>query len=176
MTIEPRPLLAAVSYRRGAGNMIDTLLGTIASRLVKAGHGVAGAIKHETQRPDRHRCDMVLENLHTGEFVPISQDLGAEARGCMLDSYALESVVGSTLAKLESGAEFLVINRFGKQEVDGRGFRPAVEFAACHQVPCLIGLEQENLMAWRAFAGVLGEELPCNEDLVWNWCLDALAA
>lgn len=174
MKPQPQCLLAYITYQRGAGDELDGLLSAIASRLSKAGHTLAGSIKHSVPRPDRCRCDMLLENLHTKEFVPISQDRGPEARGCALDSSALESLVGSTMTGLEIGATCLIINRFGKLEAAGRGFRPAIEFAVCRQVPCLIGVEYGNLPAWRAFAGPLGEELPCQEDRVWEWCTGAL--
>ncbi len=175
MTTKRRLLLASIAYRQGTGDALDGLLNAIASRLQQSEHAIAGAIKHSVLRPERCRCDMILENLHTGEFIPISQDRGAEARGCVLDASALEGVVGSTLSGLEDGARFLVVNRFGKQEVDGRGFRPAIEFAACHRVPCLVGVEQDNLSMWRAFAGDLHEELPSNLERVWDWCLGALS-
>ncbi|HCK08169.1 MAG TPA: 3-dehydroquinate dehydratase, partial [Rhodobacter sp.] len=40
---------------------------------------------------------------------------------------ALEQAVGLVMISLaQQKSDMLIINKFGKQEVDGRGFRPAI--------------------------------------------------
>ncbi|MGH1418888.1 MAG: DUF2478 domain-containing protein [Hyphomicrobiaceae bacterium] len=173
MSEEAGRLLAAISYQPGNGNALDVVMSTIASRLSENGYRVAGAVKHNTHRLDRRRCDMQLEILSSGETISISEDRGPEARGCSLDTGALESAVGMTIAGLERGADILVVNRFGKLEANGRGFRPAIEFAVGHDLPCLVGVSHEHMDAWQEFTGSVGQELSVHVDDVWQWCLSA---
>ncbi len=173
MSEEAGPPLAAISYRPGNGNALDAVMSTIASRLLNNGYRVAGAVKQNTHRPGRRRCDMKLEILHSGETISISEDRGPEARGCSLDTGALESAVGMTITGLERGADILIVNRFGKLEANGRGFRPAIEFAVGHDLPCLVGVSHEYIGAWQEFIGAVGDVLPVQVDDVWQWWLGA---
>lgn len=173
MTDQKNQLLAAISFQNGGGDAVDEVLRTIVDRLRDGGTSIVGAIKHNASKPGRTRCDMSLEDLSTGELTHISQDLGVEATGCTLDTGALESAVGLTQAGLERGGNFLILNRFGKREEVGHGFRSAIEYAAGHQVPCIVGLGQDHVQGWQDFTGSLSVELPCSIEPVWEWCRDA---
>jgi hypothetical protein len=45
----------------------------------------------------------------------------------------LETLVGATQAALDNGADLLVINRFGKRETEGAGFRQVIGNAGVHR-------------------------------------------
>ncbi|MEX5726690.1 hypothetical protein Ga0609869_000043 [Rhodovulum iodosum] len=53
-------------------------------------------------------------------------DLPARNVACRLDPAALETAVGLVAAGLSSGADLLIVNKFGKHEAAGRGFRYVV--------------------------------------------------
>ena len=66
---------------------------------------------------------------HAGEVwttlgaLRISQDRGKWARGCRLDAGSLELAVAQVASALDVGADLMIINKFGKHEAEGRGFR-----------------------------------------------------
>jgi nucleoside-triphosphatase THEP1 len=97
---------------------------------------------------------MDLQILPTGPVVRISQNLGKDSRGCRLDTVALEQAVGITETQLTEAAPALVIiNKFGKHEADGRGFRSTIALALEKDVPVLVGVNGANIAALEEFTG-----------------------
>lgn len=163
--------LAALVYEEGDGARVDEFLAGLARELRLRGVRLAGAIQHNTNGGDRCRCDMTLEDLSSGRLIDISERRGPEARGCRLDSFALEDAAGTVMASLESRPDLLILNRFGKREADGHGFRGAIEFALAINAPVLIAVSRASLPAWTAFAENIGEVLPFDDAAVLRWCL-----
>ncbi len=133
---------------------------------------LCGTVQTNIARADRRKCDMELELLATGEVLRISEDRGAMARGCTLDTQALTQAVALSEAALD-GAELLIVNKFGKAEAEGQGFAPVIGTALCDGVPVLVGVNALNLPAFRAFAGELAQELPGDVARVADWGLQA---
>jgi hypothetical protein len=152
----------------------DTILQAVARVLGALDYRLVGAVQHNPSRPDRCRCDMVLEDLATGQAIAISEDRGPAARGCRLDPAALEQLVGAAAAGLDAGADLLIANRFGKREAEGRGFRPVIEQALTSGVPVLLAVSAANLDSWDAFAGALDERLEPSLVSVIRWCRGVL--
>ena len=69
---------------------------TLADHLKQQGLALSGFVQVNQSRAGRTRCDMILEELSSGKRIAISEDRGAEARGCMLDMSEL--LRASTLA------------------------------------------------------------------------------
>lgn len=149
---------------------IDRLLAQAVSRLETAGLALAGTVQTNIDRDDRPRCDMDLRLLPDGPTIRISIDRGAEARGCRLDAGALEQSVVWTDAALER-AELLVVNKFGKQEAEGRGLSNTIAKALDSGIPVLVGVNGLNLGTFLAFAGDLAQPLPASSDAIVDWCL-----
>jgi nucleoside-triphosphatase THEP1 len=164
--------LAAMIYEPGQGQAADRLLTDVAARLRAAGVPLAGATQRAMERTDRCSCDMIVTDLGTETEVPISEDRGALARGCRLDVSALEQLVGSTLAALDGGARVLIVNRFGKRESEGRGFRPAITLALEAGLPVLVGVNREHIAAWEAYSAGLAVHLPVSLPDVLDWLDD----
>lgn len=157
-----------ISEGRGVA---DRLIETLAADLLAQGLRLAGAVQINSEtRPDRP-CDMHLNVLTLDRQVQISQDLGALAKGCRLDPDGLERAVGMVEAALGGGPELLIVNKFGKQEVDGRGFRPAIGRALADGIPVLCAVGHGNLDRFVDFAGDLAERLPADLAAVKGWCL-----
>ncbi len=110
-------------------------------------------------RPGRHRCDMVLQELASGEVIGISQDRCPLARGCHLD--ISELLRGMELARraLAQKPDLLFINKFGKSEGEGGGFRPLIADAVALGVPVLVAVPWRNIDSWRLFSGELSTEI-----------------
>ena len=73
-----------------------------------------------------HYCDMDVRVLPNGPMIRISQNLGRAARGCRLDAGALEAAVVMAERGIAAGADLLIVNKFGKQEAEGHGFRALI--------------------------------------------------
>lgn len=162
--------LAVIVYDEGEGSRVDDVLEEVARSLRRAGNRLAGAVQHNTEAGDRCRCDMTLEDLATGRRIDISEKRGPEARGCRLDSFALEDMVGRVTASLSMDAQLLIVNRFGKREAAGHGFRSAIESAIEMGLPVLSAVSRANLPAWAGFTASMDERLPVDIAAVLAWC------
>jgi hypothetical protein len=140
-----------------------------AARLARAGGLVlAGIVQVNTERPGQGGCDMDVRVLPDGPVIRISQSLGREARGCRLDPGALEAAVAATGRRL-GVADAVIINKFGKHEAEGRGFRETIGAALSLGLPVVVGLNGLNLAAFEAFAGGLAARLPEEPGAIADW-------
>jgi len=131
----------------------DRLLSAFSERLLMRQARLAGVVQTNTECADDARCDMDLRVLPAGETIRISQSLGSQSRGCRLDPAALEAAVGHVTASLTTGIQLLIINKFGKHEADGRGFRPVIAEALAQDIPVLVGVNKLNLDKFLGFTG-----------------------
>ncbi|NJL50383.1 MAG: DUF2478 domain-containing protein [Blastochloris sp.] len=152
----PKPITALIYTDSDAA---DGLLREVASRLMEAGHALAGLVQHNRPRPGRSRCDMVLEELGSGQLLPISQDRGPHARGCALDLSQLLCALEIVRGAIADGPELVILNKFGKTESEGGGFRPLIAEVIELQMPLLIAVPWRNIESWRIFAGDLSAEI-----------------
>lgn len=151
----------ALVYSDGvrAGRVLDA----IARDLQREGRRCAGFLQFDQFRPGRSRCDMILENIQTGVRVQISEDRGPQAQGCILDPHALLTAMADARERLREGADVLLLNKFGKAEAEGSGFRPLIADAVASEIPVVIGVPRRNLESWRVFANDLAVEFDLDE-------------
>ena len=147
----------------------DLILFKLAKVLTARGLRCCGAVQINSERGDTGPCDMDVHVLPDGPVLRISQDLGRSARGCRLDPAALETAVALVSASLEQGADVLIINKFGKHEAEGRGFRAVIAEALSKGIPVLVGVNALNLPAFEEFSEGLGSGLPCECAALANW-------
>lgn len=140
---------------RGAN---DALLAEVAARAEAAGHALAGCVQLNTDRAGFDDCDMDLRILGGGPLVRINQRLGPGSRGCKLDPGALEAAVAAVSARI-GGAQALIVNKFGKHEAQGRGFRPLIGEALASGLCVVLGVNRLNLPEFLEFSGGAGQEL-----------------
>lgn len=148
----------------------DRVLSEVADRLTSLGWPLAGAVQLNIENDPARPCHMDLHVLNGGARIRISQDLGALSEGCRLDPSALEQAVGIVEAALDAGPRLLIVNKFGKQELEGRGFRPVIGRALSQNVPVLLAVNAGSLDGFDAFAGGIGYALPPDADVVFDWC------
>lgn len=137
----------------------DQALRDIAVTLMERGCKLAGLVQHNTPRPGRSRCDMILEELASGDLLGISQDRGPLARGCALDVDQLLKAMQIVRAALAERPELVILNKFGKTEAEGAGFRPLIAEAIEAGLPLLIAVPWRNIESWRNFTGDLAREI-----------------
>jgi len=147
----------------------DLLLAAVATELAASGFSVCGTVQINSDREDCTGCDMDVRVLPHGPTIRISQSLGKESKGCRLDPSALELAVGHTKESLANGADVLIINKFGKHEAQGRGFREVIAEALSQDIPVIVGLNQLNEQAFKDFTSEVAVSLPPNIESAMSW-------
>lgn len=148
----------------------DAILQQLAQDLIVQGVRLTGAVQETTRLSANQKKSMALHLLPDGPLIGISQDLGPMATGCSLDPDGLEQAVGLMAAALERQPQILLLNKFGKQEAEGRGVRPLIGEALARDIPVLIGVGREKLPLFQAFAGDMAQELPRDLPALLDWC------
>ncbi|OOY07130.1 DUF2478 domain-containing protein [Thioclava sp. F36-7] len=164
------PIAAIQSPGRGD---VDFLMARFARQVIARGHRVCGVVQVNIDRPKSHACDMDIKVLPDGPVLSISQSLGEGSRGCRLDPAALEASVAAVSHSLAYGADLLVVNKFGKMESEGRGFRPVIAEAILQGIPVLVGINGLNELAYDEFTGGYGCRLPFSLEALNDWFDDA---
>lgn len=153
----------------------DLLLLGIAETLSGRGYRAGGTVQINTERGGGP-CDMDVKVLPTGPILRISQHLGQGSSGCRLDAEALETAVGLVAARVAPDLDLLIVNKFGKHEAEGRGFRSVIAEAIGLEIPVLVGVNAFNLHAFLEFSGSETVALDPNPQAILCWfdpCLNA---
>jgi hypothetical protein len=161
-------MLAAVAYQAGFG--IDAFLATVAHRLQAEGMKLAGVIQDNAGDADIACSRMSLVDLAASARFRISQDLGALASGCRLDPRGLIEAESKLVAAIGTGADLVVLNKFGRAEAEGGGLRNAFVRAIETGVPVLTAVRPPYMVPWARFHGTLAVELPPDFEAVCTWC------
>jgi len=154
----------------------DLVLERVATDLAARGLRCCGTVQINSERTDSGHCDMDVRVLPDGAILRISQDLGPQARGCRLDPAALETAVGLVATGLSSGADLLIVNKFGKHEAEGRGFRDVIAEAVAMDIPVLVGLNALNRSSFESFAEGLAIQLPPERVALMAWVDEVTAS
>lgn len=134
------------------------LLRALASHLSAVSLICCGFVQQDEVRADRPKCDMFLVDVASGDRLKISEDRGPMARGCRLDSAELVRALSVARQALAHGADVLFLNKYGKSESEGKGFRPLIADAIEREIPVVIAVPAKNVESWRAFAADLAME------------------
>lgn len=111
------------------------------------------------------------ELLHSGEKLMLAQDFDPDASGCRLDIDRLQYAGARVADALDSGADLLIINRFGKRERDGKGLGYLIERALGAGAPVVIAVSSHRLADWTTFAGETAQ-LTCERSALDAWWRD----
>jgi nucleoside-triphosphatase THEP1 len=131
------PILAALVYNEQA--YPDDILKEVVDRCRARGFRLAGVVQHRS-REAGHRCDMLLEDLATGQQSSIFAGRGRGAKGCQLDQDAMLQVVSQIERELKGSPKLLILNKFGKVEAEGAGMRDLIAKAAWMGIPAIVGV------------------------------------
>ncbi len=165
-------LAYTMSEERG---QIDRILADLAARMIAEGVNLSGVVQTNSGNCDHNHCDMDVQVLPDGAIFRISQSLGKEAKGCRLDPGALEKAVGAVAGTLSEDTALLIVNKFGKHEAEGRGFRPVIAEALARDIPVLLGVSKLSLAAFRDFAGDAAEFVEAEDGALLDWIRVACA-
>lgn len=161
----------AVLAAEGRGET-DRLISEAAAALEARGLRLRGIVKVLQDRPEgAHHCDMDVRVLPGGGVIRITQSLGPEAEGCRLNPAAIAEAVAAVEASKEAPADLFVLNKFGPEEAEGRGFRAAIADALSRGTPVLVGLGggAQSRAAFAQFSAGLAEALPADLGAIVDW-------
>lgn len=147
----------------------DLLLFRLAQTLEDEGYRTCGTVQINTECGGTNPCDMDVKVLPDGPVFRVSQNLGRASKGCRLDPSALEAAVGLVGTGFEAGADVMIINKFGKHEAEGRGFRSVIADALSNGTPVIVGLNSFNEEAFHEFTGGYAVELKPDADKIRDW-------
>lgn len=71
---------------------------------------------------------------------------------------------------MDASTDLLILNKFGKREAEGAGFRQIIGHAIELGIPVLVAVNPAQRDALSDFAGDDLEHLPENQDAILNWC------
>ncbi len=167
----------ALAYVRTMGRgQADILLSEFADRLIGQGLRVGGVVQSNTTCTETDLCDMDVRVMPDGPVFRISQSLGAGSRGCRLNPEALEAAVGHVSQSLHAAQgqlpQVLIVNKFGKHEAEGRGFRPVIADAMMVGIPVLTAVNPTNLAAFQDFAEGMAICLPGQMAALLDWAAE----
>jgi hypothetical protein len=172
MTITRTVRLAAVIYE--SGFQIDDFL-TRAANLLRADPISLGGALQENGPGAAGLCSaMTLIDLRSQSRFRISQDLGSQALGCRLDTRGFTEIGPLLDQTLDHDVELLVLNRFGKAEAEGGGFRSAFVRAIEAGIPVVTAVRSPYTEAWSEFHGRLAIDLTPDIGAVLAWCRNAV--
>lgn len=161
------PILAAVRFETGD---IDGLLDTVVQTLSSQGYTVRGALQTRgVVDGECHCADMDLHMIGCNKVFRISQPLGNGSRGCRLHHGALAECAAFLENELDHVPDLLVLNRFGRGEAYGRGFRDLIGKAILQGVPVLTAVRPTYEDDWATFGLDMSCNLPMKKSAVLDW-------
>jgi hypothetical protein len=157
--------LAAMVYERDQDP--DRVLREFASDLNTRGHRAVGLVQTGHHCVDAPKLSAML--VHTGEELQLFQDLGACATGCRLDAGKLLDAGAHIAGAIDEGADLVIVNRFGRQETEGKGLLYLVERALSADIPVVIAVPSHRFADWIRFADGISVRLGCNRRALEAW-------
>uniref|UniRef100_Q07IE3 Molybdenum ABC transporter ATP-binding protein n=1 Tax=Rhodopseudomonas palustris (strain BisA53) TaxID=316055 RepID=Q07IE3_RHOP5 len=165
---EPDPnLVAAISYH--SDDDIDSILADFGEDLVRAGAAIGGIVQRNSKNDSGKLCAMAVIDLMTGSRIGISQTLGSGSVACKLDSAGLAEASRAVRDAIEAEVDLIIVNKFSKQEANGRGLRAEIAEAIQSGTPVLTAVPASCMEAWREFTGDRGTTLLCAREVIEAW-------
>ncbi len=159
-----------IAYTKAHGRgELDLLLTELAYRFKELGLETRGIVQINSGCETERHCDMDVQVLPDGPLIRISQYLGKEARGCRLDPDALATAVNEVGRSLKTPYDIFLLNKFGKQEAEGGGFRDLLAEAAASGAVVIAGTNPLNADAFSKFSGGTATCVDATIDALLEW-------
>ena len=156
--------LAALVYEQDQDP--DAILREFAAHLNGRGHRAVGIVQLGHHCLDAGLSAMLV---HTGEELQLFQDLGTCSAGCRLDVGQLLDAGQQIARAIDQGADLLIVNRFGRQEREGKGLAYLVERALSADIPVVIAVPSHRFADWIKFADGMSVKLHCDRESLDAW-------
>ncbi|MDQ8700850.1 DUF2478 domain-containing protein [Hyphomicrobium sp. LHD-15] len=125
------------------------------------GARVVGLVEEHTEGLPKACGGSVLRNLVSGTHHRLYQDLGPYSTACCLDPAGVAESCAAILDHI-SGADLVILSKFGKLEAEGGGLIAAFVCAAEHDKPVLTSVAPPFTKSYLEFVGPLGAIIPAD--------------
>ena len=158
-----------VAVVRGAPNAeVQAILRSLADRW-RGELRLAGVVAEDHGLPDRFCQAGYLRSLATGARFSIFQDLGPGVAACHLDGAGAEAAASAVERDIARGCDLVVLSKFGKLEIDGKGLTSAFRAAISAGVPMLTSVSPAHDEDWRRFVDREFATLPADPAAIDLW-------
>ena len=155
--------LAALVYEEDQDP--DAILRDFAAELNASGRRVVGMVQ-SGQCADSSLSAVLV---HSGEVLLLAQPATSPGGGCKLDLSRLQDAATRVAGAMETGADLVIINRFGKRERDGKGLSRVIERALDADIPVVIAVSSKSFADWIKFADGMSVKLRCDRASLDAW-------
>jgi hypothetical protein len=145
----------------------DQVLRVFAADLGSRGYRAVGLVQLGHHGDDAPRLSAML--VHSGEELQLFQDLGPWAKGCRLDVGQLLNAGAQVASAIDQGADLVIVNRFGRQEREGKGLTYLIERALSADIPVVIAVPSHRFADWIEFADGMSVKLRCDLGSLTAW-------
>jgi hypothetical protein len=154
--------LAALVY--GKPDEPDRLLREFVQDLITRGYRVVGLI--QTRLADGSTAVTVLP---TGETIPLAPRRRNVSPSSQPDPCDLATPAARIDALIPTGADLVIINRFGKLEAEGTGLVDEIACALSFDIPVLVAVPEFRFAEWLSYCKGMGVKLPCRSGSLQGW-------
>jgi hypothetical protein len=132
---------------------VDDLLAASVDLIKAHGITVAGLLQRFGERLPNGKRSMWVEDIATNRTIRLDRPRGPGAVACILDPDALTQCACLLQEAVSSGADLIVVSRFGNAEADGSGMRAEIAEAICSGAAVLIPVRYSMLPDLEGFLG-----------------------
>lgn len=161
--------IAAAAIVHDADSSASGLLADFARDQHRCGRRIRGLIQDKAPYGRDGTWRRALFDIDSGQCFRIAQQLGTGSVSCSLDTGEMAEASGVLRRALADGAELVVVNRYGEQEVGGHGFAAEMLDVMASGMPLLTVVSDRYLADWRRFTGDAAVELPPRREAVDDW-------
>jgi hypothetical protein len=159
--------VGVLPYHSSAG--LDSVLSGAVERIRAHGVAVAGLLQRSGALGSGGKEAMWVEDIGTGQVIRLDQPRGPGAIACTFDTDALARAAFLLQTAAESGADLLLVSRFGSAEAEGRGMRMEIAGAICSGAAVLIPVRIALLPELEDFLGGPASRLGASAGAIADW-------
>jgi hypothetical protein len=159
--------VGVVPYDDSAG--LDAILSDAVDLLRAQGTTVAGLLQRFGEIMPSGKQSMWVEDIRSGQAIRLDQPRGPGAIACTFDTDALARAAFMLRIAVESGADLIVVSRFGSAEAEGGGLRAEIAEAICGGAAVLIPVRNSLLPALEEFLGATATLLQASVEAIADW-------
>ena len=113
---------------------------------------IAGVVAESHGLPDRLCSAGYLRRIGTSERFAMFEDRGAGSAACHLEGSGVLAAAEAVRRDIAAGCDLVLLSKFGKLEVDGKGLWGAFNAAVEAGIPLLTSVSPGMVQKWATFA------------------------
>lgn len=165
----PRLRPAGVLYTAATGEM--PILADFARELASRGWRVGGLAQETIRGPDGYKREIIATELDSGEKITLAKYKGDRSKEseCGFDTAALAETTRAIRRAIEARVDLIVIEKFGRQEMEGSGLFDEILAAMAEGIPTVTLVSAKALEQWNRLTGGLSTILAADLAAIWRW-------